>query len=71
VSYLSEQAKRSHDNDALDLAKRLRFTPQLQAASDLITNEKKIARVGTSMPGTITKGATTFSAHVAQVEEQL
>jgi hypothetical protein len=71
VSNSTERAKRSHDNDALDTAKRLRFTPQLQAASDSITSEKKIARVGSPMPYTVTKYATTFRAHVAQVEEQL
>ena len=56
---------RSNNNDALDPAKRICFTSQIQAASVLVTSEKKIARVGTSMPATVTKGATTLRAYVA------
>jgi hypothetical protein len=50
VSHSTERAKRPHDDDALDPANRMRFTPQLQATAGSIISENKITRIETLWP---------------------
>jgi hypothetical protein len=49
ASPVPERAKRPHDDDELDPAKRMRFTPQPQAAPSSGINKNEITRISDSM----------------------
>jgi hypothetical protein len=69
VSPVQERAKRPHDDDELDTAKRMRFTPQPQAVPNSSITENEITRISDSMPGTAANDAVTLRAQLAQIEE--
>ncbi|KAF2826740.1 hypothetical protein CC86DRAFT_369916 [Ophiobolus disseminans] len=73
TSPVPERAKRPHDDEELDPAKRMRFTPQPQPqpTSGLSINEieNEITRVSDSMPGTATDNASMLQAQLVRIEE--
>jgi hypothetical protein len=69
VSPVQERVKRPHDDDELDPAKRMRFTPQPQGVPGSSVNENEVTRITDSMPGTAADDAVTLRAQLARVEE--
>ena len=64
-----ERAKRPHDDEELDPAKRMRFTPQPEAIPGSSLNENEITRISDSMPGTATDDAFALRAQLVRLEE--
>ncbi|KAI1548100.1 hypothetical protein PtrSN001A_001353 [Pyrenophora tritici-repentis] len=63
-----ERIKRPLDNEDLDPAKRMRFTPQPQPVSSSIDKEPEITHISDSMPGTALDEPD-FRVRLAQLEE--
>ncbi|KAF2025509.1 hypothetical protein EK21DRAFT_76254, partial [Setomelanomma holmii] len=65
-----ERAKRPHDDEELDSAKRMRFTPQPQnAPASSGNNDNDVTRISDSMPGTARDDISAHNARLARIEE--
>jgi hypothetical protein len=65
-----ERAKRPHDDEELDPAKRMRLTPQPhQNLNSSNSNNNEVTRISDSMPDTATDDATTLRAQLARMQE--
>lgn len=64
-----ERLKRPHEEEALDPAKRMRFTPQPPDA--LLSSANEVTRISDSMPGTAADDASTLRAQLASMESIL
>ncbi|KAH7079501.1 hypothetical protein FB567DRAFT_449438, partial [Paraphoma chrysanthemicola] len=66
----TERSKRPHDDEELDPAKRMRFTPQPQVVpGSSINNENEVTRVSDSMPGTARDDTSTLRAKLVRIEQ--
>jgi hypothetical protein len=68
-SLAPERSKRPHDDEALDPAKRMRFTPQPQDTLSSSVNENEVTRISDSMPGTTTDDASVLRVQLARMQE--
>tara|TARA_R110002003_G_scaffold1640_1_gene23350 strand:- start:1174 stop:5781 length:4608 start_codon:yes stop_codon:yes gene_type:complete len=67
----TERSKRPHDDEELDSAKRMRFTPQPQTVPASSTNnDNEITRISDSMPSTAMDNASALRAQLARIEEK-
>ncbi|KAH7071275.1 hypothetical protein BKA63DRAFT_419116 [Paraphoma chrysanthemicola] len=66
----TERSKRPHDDEELDPAKRMRFTPQPQTVpGSSNNNENEVTRISDSMPGTARDDTSTLRAKLDRIEQ--
>ncbi|KAH7413744.1 hypothetical protein DE146DRAFT_707341 [Phaeosphaeria sp. MPI-PUGE-AT-0046c] len=67
----AERSKRPHEDEVLDPAKRMRFTPQPPDVLSSSVIENEVTRISDSMPGTATDDASILRAQLTYMESIL